>query len=347
MSGDSATGYLAATSDGSDLHLRQHRGSGELGGSRPARERWRSTSRSCSTPSARPTTRWSACRSGARSTRRWPSGSTRCASTRACRALRYDNGVTSYLEVLYAENELFGAELNAVAALSGATPNWSTCTRRWAAAGSIWPIRWRHSRSRLPPQAHPGCCARCRRRLPPQLPRRPTAAAAAAAGQDRTAVVQEGKTSVLNVYRERGIGGVEVRAPKTGWPPAAGRAFSWFPRAWRASPRELRRLPCCARPSVPRAGLPKTCAPSTATRVEAVRKSGDLYEVTLPASMLTSATARSNCAGSINGVDGRSHRVLSSGARRCPAELSNLGWNRQYRSSRCGRSALSLQRCYS
>ena len=45
------------------------------------------------------------------------------------------------------------------------------------------------------------------------------AAAAAPASQDRTAVVQEGKTSVLNVYRERGIGGVEVRAPKTGWPP--------------------------------------------------------------------------------------------------------------------------------
>ncbi len=79
--------------------------------------------------------------------------------------LRFDNGYASFLEVLYAENELFSAELNAVRSTAerytqisarnstpcarrpSATRRSSTCSRRSAAAGSTRPSGSRRRRS--------------------------------------------------------------------------------------------------------------------------------------------------------------------------------------------------------
>ena len=49
--------------------------------------------------------------------------------------LRFDNGSASYLEVLYAENELFGAELSAVRALS---ERYSEVVNVYKAVGGGW-----------------------------------------------------------------------------------------------------------------------------------------------------------------------------------------------------------------
>ena len=67
---------------------------------------------------------------------------------------RYEGGATSYIEVLYAENELFAAELNSVSSQADRlTPSSSTSTRRWAAAGSTRPmssaLRTRPSRTNV------------------------------------------------------------------------------------------------------------------------------------------------------------------------------------------------------
>ena len=71
----------------------------------------------------------------------------RCASSRGCRRLKFDKGVSGYLEVLVAENELFAAELASVQpAGRAATRRSSTSTRRWAAAGWTSRLAWRPSR---------------------------------------------------------------------------------------------------------------------------------------------------------------------------------------------------------
>ena len=103
-------------------------------------------------------------------------------------------------------------------------------------------------------------------------------------------VVQEGSTSVLNVYRERGIGGVEVRAPKTGWPAAVVVRFHGFPglESFTAKTATASLLCQTQRPE----GRPaEDVCTLNGIRVDAVRKSGDLYEVSLPAGMLTPDTA--------------------------------------------------------
>ena len=205
--------------------------------------------------------------------------------------LRWDNGVTSYLEVLYAENELFGAELNAVAALSG---RYTEVVNVYKAMGGGWvdladPLAPQSKPSSaagaVPASATGGAAA-----SPRAAAATPTAAAAAPAGQDRTEVVQEGKTSVLNVYRERGIGGVEVQAPKTGWPPAVVVRFHGFPGLESFTARTATTSLLC-HTQRPEGRAAEDVCTINATRVDAVHKSGDLYEVTLPASMLTSATS--------------------------------------------------------
>jgi outer membrane protein, multidrug efflux system len=197
--------------------------------------------------------------------------------------LRFDNGVTGYLEVLYAENELFGAELNAVQA---SFDRYGEVINVYKAMGGGW-VDLADPLARQP--------------APPPVPEASRAAAAAAgpgaataaspaAGQDRTAVMQEGSASVLNVYRERGIGGVEVRAPRSGWPAALIVRFHGFPglESFTARTATISLLCQTHRPE----GRPPedVCTLNGAT-VEVIRKSGDQYDVSLPASMLTPDTA--------------------------------------------------------
>jgi multidrug efflux system outer membrane protein len=82
---------------------------------RPRRRRpWRSTSKPCSTPSARPTTRWSG------TIKKRDESTAQDLRVKSLREygrlsrVRFNSGYAGYLEVLYAENELFAAELAAV-----------------------------------------------------------------------------------------------------------------------------------------------------------------------------------------------------------------------------------------
>jgi multidrug efflux system outer membrane protein len=212
--------------------------------------------------------------------------------------LRFDNGASSYLEVLYAENELFGAELTAVRVLS---ERYGEVVNVYKAVGGGWvdladPL----ARQPVPSSAPEAATAAATTTATAAATATATAsasttaaaatAASPAAGQDRTAVVQEGNTSVLNVYRERGIGGVEVRAPSAGWPAALVVRFHGFPGLESFTARTATTSLLCQtqRPE----GRPReeVCTLNGA-RIDAIRKSGDLYEVSLPASMLTPETA--------------------------------------------------------
>lgn len=117
---------------------------------------------------------------------------------------RFDGGVTSYLEVLYAENELFGAELNAIAALA---QRYAELVNVYKALGGGWV----DAADPLAPQPSE----------PVSLPAMAAPAAPAAAvpaTEDRVNVSVQGDRSVVDVSRVVGKGGVEVRVPATGWP---------------------------------------------------------------------------------------------------------------------------------
>jgi len=197
---------------------------------------------------------------------------------------RFDNGVSSYLEVLYAENELFGAELNAVAALSG---RYTEVVNVYKAMGGGWvdladPLAPK-------PAASPGAAAAAS--AGPSAGAAPAAAAPRApADQDRTAVVQEGKTSVLNVYHERGIGGVEVHAPKSGWPTALVVRFHGFPALESFTAKTPANSLVCQLQRPEGRAAAEVCTLNRAP-VEAFRKSGEVYEVNVPAAMLSPETA--------------------------------------------------------
>ena len=118
----------------------------------------------------------------------------------------------------------------------------------------------------------------------------PAPSGASANSQDRTAVVQEGNASVLDVYRERGIGGVEMRAPGSGWPSAVKVRFHGFPGLESFTAKTATSSLLCA--TQRREGRPaeEVCTLNGA-RVDAIRRSDDRYEVSLPAGMLTPATS--------------------------------------------------------
>jgi multidrug efflux system outer membrane protein len=199
--------------------------------------------------------------------------------------LRFDNGVASYLEVLYAENELFGAELNAVNVLAD---RYGQVVNVYKAVGGGWvdladPLA-RQPAASPAPEAAPAAAANATATGAAAI------AASPAADQDRTAVVREGNTAVLNVYRERGIDGVEVRAPKAGWPAALVVRFHGFPGLESFSARTATTSLLCETQR-PEGRPPEDVCTLNGARVEAIRKSGELYEVSLPASMLTADTA--------------------------------------------------------
>jgi multidrug efflux system outer membrane protein len=125
---------------------------------------------------------------------------------------RFDGGVSSYLEVLYAENELFGAELNAVAAQA---QRFAELVNVYKALGGGWV----DAVDPLGPQRPSG--ARAPGVGADAPPSRPTAAAdGAAAGtaatEDRIAVRREGDTTFVEVTRGTGNGGVAVAIPASG-----------------------------------------------------------------------------------------------------------------------------------
>ena len=209
--------------------------------------------------------------------------------------LRFDNGATSYLEVLYAENELFGAELTAVRSRS---ERYGEVVGVYKAVGGGWV----DLADPLAPQSAPAAAASASAAAAASAPSAaaqsaapraaastPASAAATTAPpvaeQDRTAVVQEGAASVLNVYRVRGIGGVEMRAPKAGWPAAVVVRLHGFPALESFTAKTATHSLVCETQRPEARPAAEVCAYDGA-RVDAVRKAGTAYEVSLPAPLL-------------------------------------------------------------
>ncbi|HEU5282416.1 MAG TPA: efflux transporter outer membrane subunit, partial [Burkholderiales bacterium] len=179
--------------------------------------------------------------------------------------LRFDAGAASYLEVLYAENELFGAELSAVGALSD---RYAEVINVYKAMGGGWV----DLADPLAPAAGGEAV--------------PVASAAAEPDMsDRMASGQENGAFVLNVYRVRGIGGAMLKRPAQGWPQAIVVRLHGFPELEGFTAKSAGGTLQCAlqRP----AGQPpvRVCTLGS-DRVAALRAEASMFEVTLPADML-------------------------------------------------------------
>jgi hypothetical protein len=125
---------------------------------------------------------------------------------------------------------------------------------------------------------------------PPQ-PSQPTAPQKASPKkQDRIEVKQQGDISVVNVYRVTGIGGAQVNAPKSGWPPAVFVRLHGFPalESFRATSKAAKLECALARPE----GQPprQDCRLGNA-KVDAIERMSDYFEVKLPHAMLTADNA--------------------------------------------------------
>jgi multidrug efflux system outer membrane protein len=199
---------------------------------------------------------------------------------------RYDGGVTSYLEVLYAENELFGAELASTATLA---QRYAELINVYKALGGGWvdaadPLAPKPQGEVTPKQASAPPAAAA------GAPVTASMKAAPAGQDDRVEVAMDGDISVVNVYHDKGIGGLAMTAPKRGWPPAVVVRLHGFPSLERFTAKAASGTLACELQR-PQGRAPEQVCTLDGRRTDALRSTGTTYEVTLPNSMLTASTA--------------------------------------------------------
>lgn len=177
--------------------------------------------------------------------------------------LRYRGGVTIYLEVLIAQQDLFDSELRLLQVRRGVQ---SAVVELYAALGGSW------------------------REVPVEVPPSTQAPATAdapvmAANADRVEVTMEGSDSVVHIRRVRGVGGMSVRRPASGWPPAVRLQFHDFPALDLVTARSGETtLRCESQGALPDA--PHVCALGSEGVLDLMQRADDGYRVQLPATIL-------------------------------------------------------------
>jgi len=194
---------------------------------------------------------------------------------------RYDGGVTSYLEVLYAENELFNAELTAAATLA---QRYAELINVYKALGGGWV----DAADPLAPKPEGDATAKQAAAPPAASPPTASMIASPAPREDRVEVVMDGDISVVNVYHDKGIGGVAMTAPKSGWPPAVVVRMHGFPSLESFTAKAAKGSLTCQLQR-PAGRAPEQVCTLDGRRTDVLRSAGAMYEVTLPNSMLASS----------------------------------------------------------
>jgi multidrug efflux system outer membrane protein len=186
--------------------------------------------------------------------------------------LQYNGGYTPYSTVLQAQQSLFPQELT-LAQTRAAVYN--SLVTLYKATGGGW-VDIAEKTSVQPPDA----------KAPAAPAAQAQSAAAAASKQDRIEVQQQGDMSIVDVYRVTGIGGAQVKAPKSGWPPAVVVRLHGFPavESFRAS-TDAAKLECAQiRPE--RQPPRQDCRLGTSP-VDVTKQASDYLQFSLPSSMLT------------------------------------------------------------
>jgi len=180
--------------------------------------------------------------------------------------LQYNGGYAPYTDVLQAEQQLFPAELNLAAARTALL---ASVVRIYQATGGGWVDIAQKAADAPPKAADTGASA-------PQ---------SAGGDPDRIEVVMEGDASVVNIHHGRGIGGAEVRPPKSGWPPRVVVRLHGFPALESLTAKGHGQMLDCKlnRPE----GRPaeNKCTLGGA-QVDALTRTSEYFQIKLPASLL-------------------------------------------------------------
>ncbi|MBX9961811.1 MAG: efflux transporter outer membrane subunit [Burkholderiales bacterium] len=199
---------------------------------------------------------------------------------------RFDGGVSSYLEVIYAENELFAAELNAVGALA---QRYAELINVYKALGGGWvdvadPLGPKPGTR--DDKAAPASATTAALVAPaaPAAMAEPPRAQPVSAKDDGIEVHREGDTTVVDVQRGRGIGGVEVKVPRSG-PQSVLFRFHDFPALESFKVRSARgELDCGSQRREGQAA--RTVCRTRGQEVDAVRIWGNVIAVRIPDTVL-------------------------------------------------------------
>ena len=203
--------------------------------------------------------------------------------------LRFDAGSASYLEVLYAENELFGAELSAVSALSG---RYAELINVYKAMGGGWVdladplVTTPAGEATAAAAATPATAATPVREAAPAGAAAPMATdVSGPSTRDRMAASLESGTFVLTVYRVSGIGGAVLKQPAQGWPQAIVVRLHGFPELEGFSAKSAGGTLQCGLQRPENQAPRRLCRLGTAP-ADALRGDPAMFEVTLPTALL-------------------------------------------------------------
>ena len=205
--------------------------------------------------------------------------------------LQYDGGYAPYTDVLQAEQQLFPAELNLAAARTALL---ASEVRIYQAMGGGW-VDIAQKVADAPPQASQPPAPTGQTSQPPAAaaqtsqssaaPAQTAQAPAAPAAGDRVEVMTEGTTSVVNIYRERGSGGAELRAPSSGWPPKVVVRLRGFAPLARFTAQSATGELSCATVKNQSGSAEPVCYVGTA-RVNAMSRRPEYIEVVVPPSLV-------------------------------------------------------------
>jgi outer membrane protein, multidrug efflux system len=181
--------------------------------------------------------------------------------------LQYKGGYTPYSTVLQAQQSLFPQELN----LAQTRYNvYNSVVNLYKTMGGGWIEIADQATAAAPPKSEVKTAA-----ASAQAP------IAAAVPDDRIEVLRDGEQSVVNVYRQRGAGGAQIRAPKGGWPAAVVVRLHGFPDLASFSAESgTNRLECYGA-----SGARPQCRLGD-KRVDALARTGGYFEVKLPPALL-------------------------------------------------------------
>jgi outer membrane protein, multidrug efflux system len=129
--------------------------------------------------------------------------------------LQYDGGYTPYSTVLQAQQELFPQQLNLA---QNRYAVYNALVNLYKATGGGW-IDIAQRQADEPVQTSAGKAPGATETSPPPASR----------PLDRIEVRMNGDTSVVDVFRVAGIGGAQVKPPRSGWPPAVIVRLHGFP----------------------------------------------------------------------------------------------------------------------
>jgi outer membrane protein, multidrug efflux system len=169
--------------------------------------------------------------------------------------LQYNGGYAPYTDVLQAEQQLFPAELNLAAARTALL---ASVVRIYQATGGGW-VDIAQNAADTPTNA--------------------------AGDSDRIEAVMEGDASVVNIYHVRGIGGAEVRPPKTGWPSRVMVRLHGFPQLESFTAKAHGATLDCELDRPEGKPAESKCRLGSA-QVDVLTRTSEYFQIKLPASLL-------------------------------------------------------------